>query len=237
MDVLRLCIGLYGISGVGKSTFLGTLESGEQRLEVVEGSDVLAKRCGSLDKFKSLGSSQKRAEREAAGEHLIHRSEGNPLVVAAHFSFPAREQPATGPFSFEVAFTDTDARLYTHVVYLEADAQVIASQSSLDTSRSRQHCDNEELLEQWQRHEIDQLRTRCERNGTPFSLIGPLRDSGRSDFAAAKALIHDWLEQHKNRLAVQKWLKDSLEPSNAAGVPKSVFLLIDGDGTLAREDT
>ena len=124
-----IMIGIYGSPGAGKSHLLRGLEQvlGMDHFYFFEGSEIVAKFVqGSLEAFKQLPKRQKVTAREEAISSISADClrEGKAGVVTGHYMFwpQADSQGAS-------VWTRSDSETYTHIVYLDVDAEVIDERS------------------------------------------------------------------------------------------------------------
>lgn len=138
--------------------------------------------------------------------------------------------------SLEKCWTETDARTYTHILYLDVPAETIQQQAQDDTTRSidsPRYTGSKDHLQAWKDEEKTELRRHCYANNILFSVV-----RGGDDKRDQQVLqliqdfeIHD--ETHNKSCALQK-VDDIM--SNNANKPQTM-LVIDADKTLTPIDT
>ncbi|KAF2161928.1 hypothetical protein M409DRAFT_27654 [Zasmidium cellare ATCC 36951] len=227
-------IGLYGLPGSGKSTILDNLRADPSysNFLIIEGSAVIAKLVeGGLDAFKRLGEHEKDSIRRGATEKIRDEclEQNKNAVVAGNFSFwndVARD--------YAEVWTDSDAKVFTHVIYLAVDGEKLAGFVEQDESRPDRGLKPADQLDYWRDEEISQLKKHCADNSKDV-MFKTVTQGMNSTLDEVKQLIdgrnHD---EKSNRDRVAATLKAALEPLSPA---LDAVLLIDGDKTLAPHDT
>lgn len=166
MNVHPLRIGIYAISGTGKSTLINRLkESYEEILNCIDGSSIVdAVVPGGINAFKKLSSIDKYNFREKAVQYLQHKfiSEHKHMVVAGHYSFLFKD-------AYDVAWTAEDSKFYDLIIFLQADAELIFSRCEADIERNRQY--NIEQIQAWQVYEYEKLEQICSVDQRNFYVI------------------------------------------------------------------
>lgn len=243
--VLKRVVGLFGVSGVGKTRLLGELAAARPEWQICEGSQVIAditKDQGGLEYFKILPEKEKTAIRSTASQAISNSCSGVTLV-AGHFSFPTTSHTLTSTgdevMSFEPVFTPADAQLYGLVVYLDhLPASEIKKQREQDSSRIRPDLSENNIAE-WIKFELSTLRRECETCGIRFvTLSSLLQDKYAQYITTATSLeqcIASWL------IPMTECLEEQSEKAlwrSVDALPRAdTYLLIDGDRTLCPEDT
>ena len=239
MDV-AVVIGIYGISGSGKSKALSVLAEARPEWRCLEGSQVieqvLLEREESMQDFSSKDDSAKDAIRNRATEKL--RNYRGVTVVAGHCSFPTGHSPNYGlhaeltvqQVAYTNVFTKGDASTYSAILYLDKKAEMVWHQR-------RQDCESEkrtrpaltvEMIENWMEHEKALLQRECEKNGIYFALI--------SDDDMLEKLVQKHVLSPVETIARSK--SEANLMMEVQTLPQAdVFLLIDGDRTLCATDT
>lgn len=222
-------VGLYGISGSGKTFLLRRLSRllDEKFFAFYEGSEVIASSIeGGLSVFHTLEEEQKIRQRAHAIERIKKEcvQSGKTAIVTGHFTLWAEEQKAGHP-----VYTRNDMDTYTHIVYIDIPPDQIRQNRAVDTERHRPDISIEHL-DKWQQDEKVQLRDQCYDNGVLFLLL----HSEPTDLYLRR-LFEDFRlhgDDYNTFLAesrLDEILTDSGRPDTA--------LLIDADRTLAAEDT
>ena len=230
-DRRAVVVGLYGVPGSGKTTLLNQLkhELGQTHFAFYEGSEMIATVVpGGLNAFQSMEEQEKSHWRryaiDAIGKNCADT--GQVGVVAGHFMFWSEEQEAGWP-----VHTQNDMEIFTHILYLNIPAELIAQRRLEDTERSRPSISTFHLS-QWQQEEKTQLRHLCRHHRILFSLVS----SGPTLLNKVSRLLHDFQyhnEKYNLSQAVSK-LDDAVVASK--GQLETVWVM-DADRTLAAEDT
>ena len=230
-DHKGVVVGLYGIPGSGKTFLLNQLKQklGQTHFAFYEGSKMIATVVpGGFDAFQSMEEQEKahwrRRAIDAIGKNCA--DSGQVAVVAGHFMFWLEEQEAGSP-----VHTQNDLEIFTHILYLDIPAEVVAQRRLDDTERSRPST-SASHLRKWQQEEKTQLRYLCRRHGILFSLVSPYPTL----LNKASILLHDFRyhTEKYNLSQAESRLDDAVVASQ--GQLESV-LVIDADRTLAAEDT
>lgn len=224
-------VGIYGIPGSGKSTLLNQLKKklGVKHFAYYEGSQSIAAIVpGGLEAFKKMAEKDKAYWRGLAIERT--RAEciqtGKVGIVTGHYMFWSEEEDPGSP-----VYTENDMQTYTHVLYLDFPVKVVAQRRQIDTERSRPAVSTDHL-QRWQQTEIAQLRYLCRLHHVLFSLIS-LDGTERMS-----ALLYDF-QQHnvEYNLSRAASMLDEALSLNHPHHPLETVLMLDGDRTLAAEDT
>lgn len=221
-------VGIYGVSGSGKSFLLKKLkeELRNEDFAFYEGSAAIAAVCpdgleGFLraqDKTNWRQEAIKKVQRECSAS-------GKTAIVAGHFMFWSEEEVAG-----HSVCTPEDLETYTHILYLDVPPTTIAQYRSNDKKRSRSAI-SVAHLEKWQQVERDQLRQLCPSHGILF-----MRLSEHSEVHNIATLLRDFRSHtpaHNLNLAERKLDQIMKENSNAV----DTVLLMDADKTLAAQDS
>ena len=230
-DFKPIVVGIYGIPGCGK-TFLFDqlkLDLGENCYEFYEGSQMIASLVpGGLFEFQKLDEEHKSRWREAAIDTIRKNclASGKTAVVAGHFMFWQEGDPVG-----QRVYTLNDLNTFTHILYLDIPAEIVARRRQNDTLRGRPTT-SVEHLRNWQKVEKIELRDLCRQHSILFSIISsPLPNK-------IAGLLHDFrhhTEEENLRRAVSR-LDDIVVRYNCQPTP-DVALVMDGDRTLAALDT
>ncbi|KAI3324908.1 uracil phosphoribosyltransferase-domain-containing protein [Xylariaceae sp. AK1471] len=206
-------VGIYGIPGSGKTFLLNQLEQKLERenFEFYEGSKVIASLVpGGLDGFRKLAEQDKVLWRQCAIDAIRKNciNSGKLGVVAGHFMFwPEGEDMG------QTVYTPQDLVTYTHILYLDVAAELIAQRRQHDAERTRSSTSIHHLRK-WQDAEKTQQATLVDRASTL------LRDFGHHTEASNLSRAESRLDEV---LAIDEKLQ--------------TMLVLDADRTLAPEDT
>ena len=137
-----LVVGLYGVSGVGKSRAMADMSKERIEWRCLEGSqkirDVLSAQGLNMDDFQhNMTEDEKTAIRKKAAESI--RKEPGVSIVAGHCSFPVEFKRGQNSSSvvFDDVFTQSDGHTYDAIFYLDKPAELIALQRQKDGARKR----------------------------------------------------------------------------------------------------
>jgi adenylate kinase len=171
-DGKAVVVGLYGVPGCGKTFMLNQLkqELGQEHFEFYEGAKMIANLVpGGLDAFQKLEEQEKVHWRQLAIDTIGKEcaDSGRVAVVAGHFMFWPEEKEAGQP-----VYTRNDLDTFTHILYLDVPAELVAQRCLDDTERSRPSASINHLSK-WQQAEKTQLRRLCYHHGILFSLVSP----------------------------------------------------------------
>lgn len=223
-------VGLYGIPGSGKTFLLELLkhELGEE-FAFYEGSQMIATLVpGGLDEFQKLEERKKMYWRQHAIDTIGKKcaDSGQVAVVGGHFMFWPEEEEAGRP-----VYTPNDLKTFTHILYLDVPAEVVAQRRLNDTKRCRPSASITHLRK-WQQAEQTQLRHLCRQHGILFSLVAP----HSTMLKKVLTLLGDFRNHTENYNLSQA--KRSLDEVLADGRGQlETVLVMDADRTLAAEDT
>ncbi|KAF2832348.1 hypothetical protein CC86DRAFT_340779 [Ophiobolus disseminans] len=231
-------IGLYGISGCGKSYLLKELNKDdalkEQHFTFHDGSELIASVTpGGLETFKQLIEADQKVYIAAALNKVSKgcQDRQETAVITGHHLFwnPEKEEKA------RVVSTEKDWKIYTHIVYLNVEPGLVAKRGKDDTSRTRPDLSVADLTE-WQNAERTSLRRACRENKVLYTSIDV--HTGSDDniiLLRLKNMLKDFRQHTEaaNISAIDAALETALH--NQDGLEK--VLLLDGDKTLAPCDT
>ena len=224
-------VGIYGVPGSGKTYLLNQLkqELTEEHFAFYEGSEIIASVVpGGLEGFQSSGEQEKVRWRQlamdAVGKNCAEN--GRAAVVAGHYMFWYEEQEFGSPVC-----TENDLNTFTHILYLDVPAEIVAQRRQDDTKRSRPST-SANHLRKWQLEEQAQLRHLCRHHGILFSTIfshNRLIDKISTLLCDFKSHTEAYnLSQAKGSLDQALLKTDKLVET---------MLVLDGDNTLAPQDT
>ncbi|KAF7324504.1 Uracil phosphoribosyltransferase [Mycena kentingensis (nom. inval.)] len=227
-------VGIYGVSGCGKSYLLKHLKTilPEKEFAFFEGSEVLdALVPGGLPAFKVLNAKEKYAQREQAIAHIHAQciAEGKIGLVVGHLIF--WDERAAGDachLARECVWTARDAAVYSHIIYLDVPSADVVRRRSSDTTRKRGEV-GEAHIRRWQDEEREQLRAICLSKQIVFGA------AGAESVAELVFAIQRATESANVARAAQ--LLDASVEALATAASRSAMLVFDADKTLAPEDT
>ncbi|CAG8902662.1 unnamed protein product [Penicillium egyptiacum] len=224
-------IGLYGLPGSGKTFRLDKLktELSNDDFAFYDGSAVIAAVTpGGLQEFQNLTEEAKNDCRERAIAKVKQEccTTGKSAIVAGHYMFWP-EQDENG----QTVCTPRDLATYSHILYLDVPAELVAEFRLNDGKRSRPKVSISHLAK-WQVLEKTALRRLCRHHDILFTLVSrPL-----ASVSKLGSLIRDFRTHsipHNKNLAEQKMLE--ILTANSDGV--ETVIVLDADKTLAQEDS
>jgi adenylate kinase len=221
-------VGLYGISGSGKSRALSKAAKLRPEWRCLEGSEVikevLEEKALSFDDFQGMDEMAKGSIRSNATRKI--RTFKGVSIVAGHYSFPLPGDELV----FRDVFNKDDAQTYSYIFYLERDVQVIfqqRKQDNLAAKRTRSQL-SIDALEKWIGHEQKMLERDCKTHNIRFGIIKSADELiSRMESEVMPPLVKEV------QMASEQALCSAVElmPSS------DVYLLLDGDRTLCPLDT
>jgi hypothetical protein len=232
-------IGIYGLSGSGKSSLLLRFEEtllGSTDYSFFEGSAELDSVTeGGLDAFKSMPDDRKAEYRKRAVEKMKNTccEKNTTGIVAGNYSIWSKNK---GFREEEVVWTESDANLFTHIVYLERDSKSLALQIQGDKTRNDRPVLSKNGLRDWQYRETTGLRKFCRDHHILFSSVSSalLREEMEVTVAGR---IQDF-QRHNEEYNVREAEKRLKEIVTLAGGSCKIetMLVLDADKTLAPQD-
>jgi uracil phosphoribosyltransferase/phosphoserine phosphatase len=151
-------------------------------------------------------------------------------VIAGHFMFwNEKQDPVT-------AWTEADAKMYTHIIYYDVPSNIIAQRRAGDKTRSREPC-SVSHLDQWKESEMKQLREVCAKKGILFSVVScELHEPA----LLAKSRIRSQIINFHHHSEEKNWRRieqriDGLVADRDGSLDK--VLVFDADKTLTTSDT
>ncbi|KAF9045639.1 uracil phosphoribosyltransferase-domain-containing protein [Rhodocollybia butyracea] len=196
---------------------------GQENFTFYEGSGVISSLVpGGLDAFRKMGGGEKEIWRERAIDKIGHDSSlsGRVAVLAGHYLF-WDEKDESG----ELVWTDRDAATFTHILYLDIPANVIALRRQNDPERHRPSVSEGHLC-RWQETERAQLRLLCLQHGILFSVVAP---------SEVSFIVSDFQQRSEafNLSCAGAELDDVIREM----INPAAMIVMDGDRTLIAEDT
>ncbi|PMD56107.1 uncharacterized protein K444DRAFT_632542 [Hyaloscypha bicolor E] len=224
-------VGLYGVPGSGKTFLLNQLkqEFGQEHFEFYDGAKMIANLVpGGLDAFQKLEEQEKVHWRQLAIDTIGKEcaDSGRVAVVAGHFMFWPEETEAGQP-----VYTRNDLDTFTHILYLDVPAELVAQRCLNDTERSRASASINHLR-RWQQAEKTQLRHLCYHHGILFSLVSPHPTLLNKVSTLLRDFRHHTEEYNLSRA------ESRMEEVLLAGQGQlETVLVMDADRTLAVKDS
>ncbi|KAH9838829.1 Uracil phosphoribosyltransferase [Teratosphaeria destructans] len=223
-------IGIYGISGCGKTHLLRALQEkfDATRYRFEDGSARLSSLMKSRQPFDQLPRELKCRVRQDAIHAIADDCHANRQVgiVAGHYMFlsPVTAEP-------DLAWTGRDTSIYTHILYLDTAPEVIADRRKHDTARNRVPLGTHQL-KLWQDVERENLQKLCAEYGIWFSVVTEQTSVDRVAERIRDFSVHNPVY---NLNMAETRLDEVVK--NAGGNKLETMLVIDGDKTLAAEDS
>ena len=155
MDKLKR-IGLYGVSGTGKTTILKEVSKLTSNVIWLEGSQLVTNAAGlTLEQFKKLSETEKYFFREKAIDTAfeIQTKENKHIIIDGHLVF------AKGENEFENVMTEKDKTFYTDYIYLNLPTETIWQRQQNDSDKKRNHSAN--TISNWVAFELQELKQFC----------------------------------------------------------------------------
>ena len=224
-------VGLYGVSGVGKSYLLTHLQQQLYGKEYAffEGSTEIARATpGGLDAFQLLTNAEQHKIRKQAILNIQSSclSDGKVGVVAGHYMLWSEE--AKKPIC---VFTDDDLNIFTHIVYLDVDAQTISTRLEHDTAKKRPSLETSQILA-WQDLEKDDLRKTCYKRHILFISL-----ETESVTVETLAFLLREFKAHTEAGNLSRVEKRVHQIMKSRSGPIKTILVLDADRTLSASDT
>ena len=197
----------------------------DDRFVLFEGLNLVAEQCRrSLQAFQELdGGGKKRCRQQAILYAAKEAPEsGKAALVVGHYMFWENE---TAPP--ELVWTETDATTFTHIVYLQVNAETILQRREADTRRHRPRLAADHL-HTWQQREIQELRQTCYKSGILFTVI--------ANADRLPSLLENFQLHNEDMNAT--WATSALDKGLSSGnFETPTALVFDGDKTLVSEDS
>ncbi|RAO68127.1 uncharacterized protein BHQ10_004139 [Talaromyces amestolkiae] len=227
-----IIIGLYGISGCGKTFLLNQLRTkfrdDETPITVYDGSQVIDTVVpGGMKTFLAAEDPEQQQWRRCAIESIKEKARlsGGMAVVAGHFLlWDPRTQ--TG----NAVYTENDLDIYTHILYLNVSTDVIYQRRRDDREKARPPWSREDL-ERWQEAEKAELRRVCPRRDILYMQLG---DKVMAD--RVHEIIMD-LVRHNEHYSVSQAVLRLDTIMKAKHEECETVIVLDADRTLTARDT
>lgn len=226
-------IGVYGVSGSGKSHALKGIQKVRPEWRCLDGSSIIEEVLKSQGKglcdFGAMDEQQKIVVRNNAIQMV--QSYSGLTLIAGHASFPDDSSKTMSDVTFNNVFTKGDAQTYRAILYLDRDPEQIFQQRKADNDTKKKHrdCLSVENLQDWIHHEKELLRRICKDSGIDFGLVKNEND------------IVEYIVNHILPPLVQEVQNKSEQALSLVihqAIPLAdVYLLLDGDRTLSPNDT
>ncbi|KAL9105724.1 MAG: hypothetical protein Q9227_009164 [Pyrenula ochraceoflavens] len=224
-------IGLYGISGCGKTSLLRELETslGGQDFDFYEGSEMINKIVpGGLEKFQQMTEQQKIHWREIVIKKIKQQCIDSEkiAIVTGHFLLWDKEDQKA-----ELACTKSDIDMFTHIIYLKASAETLATRRKEDKRKSRVLFSANDL-NAWQSAEEHEFRHICRLHGVLFTVVSV---ESEIPTKTTKKLIRDFQVHNEkyNLKKAEERLHEILGPRQNS---LKTMLVLDADQTLGPQD-
>ncbi|KAI8944003.1 uracil phosphoribosyltransferase-domain-containing protein [Xylaria longipes] len=223
-------VGIYGLPGSGKTFLLRQLEEelGQEDFEFYEGSKVIESVVpGGLDNFRELSEEDRATWRQLAISTIRKEclDSGKLGLVAGHFMFWSE-----GEEEGHSVHTTEDLNTYTHIIYLDVAADIIAQRREDDSERARPAA-SVDHLRSWQEAEITKMRQLCRNHNILFCVLS----TQDTLISRASQMICDF-RQHTETYNLSR-AATRLDEILGADTKLQIMLVIDADRTLAAEDT
>lgn len=236
-----IVVGLYGIPGSGKTAIVNALRTFphyDAYYQFFEGLEVMGAIVpGGLDAFTQMDNEVKRIWRQKAIDDIQRRCQESERIgiVTGQFMLWADERDPDG----KSIFTESDRKVFTHILYLDIPASVIAQRCRNDKIQQRPFV-SVNHLQKWQDAEKAGLRRLCLEHGIMFTTVSWHPPAFKTSKPQPNTIDNvDMLLQSiggrredVNWILVWRRVEEILPASGYETV-----LLIDGDKTLAPEDT
>ena len=205
-----IVVGLYGISGSGKTFLLNQLkkELGAERFEYYDGSGMIVSVVpDGLASFQEMTDEEQTQYRRLAIDSIKEScvKSGKIAIVAGHFMLCSERDEA----SVQV-WTESDRQTFTHICYLNVPVEEVRQQSLNDKERCRPDYSSSHL-QLWQSAEKTELESVCRNNGILFSLLNP--QSPLLDQALTLLRGFQYQTENENQIRAQIKLDEALGSS------------------------
>lgn len=225
-----MIIGLYGISGAGKSFLMNHIKSAPELKDFMfyEGSAMISQ-CvphGGLAAFSQMADSEKEIVRRHAIQQIKTEAFNaqKHAVITGHFSFWQGDK-------CDFVYTTSDLETYTHIFYLCTPPEVVHERRRKDVrERAELSC---EALQEWQQAELSKARDLCYAHSILLHII-PGEAPDRSKLVNLLRDLEVNFTGESNKAVVQERVCSIVK-----NMPERVksALVFDGDKTLIAENT
>ncbi|KAF2257655.1 uracil phosphoribosyltransferase [Lojkania enalia] len=227
-------IGLYGLSGAGKTYLIDRLKHAleEENFTFYDGSTVIgAVVPGGIEAFKELDTNEQNHFRARAIKKIRDQcAERKTIgVVAGHLFLENEDRQG----EWERVVTQCDLETYTHIIYLDVDAETIINRRQGDTKRTRPFISVEEL-KMMKEQEKSELTVLCRENRIQYSILAPRRGESLEESLIMRLRDFKGHNEVENISRVER-LVDEIMYTESDQL--RTVLIFDGDKTLSIEDT
>lgn len=177
-------VGIFGISGTGKSSLCREISSFDNNYAVFRGSEVIAKLIPQGQKFDDFSIIEKHRVRLDVVKKIQHDAllSDKILLIDGHYCFIKNDE-------IDIAWTEIDGRMYSAIFYLDLNADAVLLQHKNDKSRERLY--SRDQIIKWLEIEKQGLEKVCKINNIPFFIIND------SEISSRKKKLLMMLREHK----------------------------------------
>jgi uracil phosphoribosyltransferase/phosphoserine phosphatase/adenylate kinase len=226
-------IGIYGISGSGKTFLMDQLEKDVQKhpelsVTFYEGSQVIDSIVpGGLQAFTAAETDDQTQWRQRAIDFVKEQAEqtGKTAVVAGHLMFWDAQNEIT-----KAAYTEHDLQTYTHILYLDVPPDVVFQRRCNDQKKDRPVI-SQDHLRRWQDDEKTELRKICRNRCILLMCLNGETMRRRGPEILADFAIHS---EHYNLSRAEQRMDDIVQVRHGR---RETVLVFDADRTLTPNDT
>jgi shikimate kinase/phosphoserine phosphatase len=214
MLVQPLRIGIYGVSGAGKTSLSKRLSHYAEVINSIDGSKAIAQVTpGGLTAFKNFDESQQKYYRQLSLDSLQEHfeREGKHLLVTGHYCFFKNGY-------LDVVWTQNDAQFYDLIFLLQPTFEQLCIQVEKDKFRPRDTAPY--ILRQWMEAEEYGLSLACEKAGIPLVRLSENKAVEKIERQVIEKISFHAIATYAKRI----------------GEKHKNIVLCDCDGTLNRED-
>lgn len=202
---------LYGLPCAGKTTLLSALND----IKVVNGSHELNRLSGGS--FSKLSETEKQAIRVQYTQYLTSLNE-EIILSDGHYSFLDK-----------VVFTDADARVYDVFLYLYCSPETLLARYQTSEKNQNYTALNTSIVDDWQRFEIENLRSVCHRQNKDFYVLNSANTTPDALISFVRKIQNGFSSYHLAQQLVLKIKEHYPEPCE--------LHIADGDKTIIRQDS